>query len=43
MLEARLLTKYFNRKPVVKDASFEIRRGDIVGYLGPMEPAKARR
>jgi hypothetical protein len=26
MLEARLLTKYFNRKPVVKDASFTIRQ-----------------
>jgi ABC-type multidrug transport system ATPase subunit len=26
MLEARLLTKYFNRKPVVKDVSFTIRQ-----------------
>ena len=41
MLEARLLTKYFNRKPVVKDVSFAIRRRDIVGYLGPNGAGKS--
>jgi ABC-2 type transport system ATP-binding protein len=41
MLEARLLTKYFNRKPVVKEVSFGIRRNDIVGYLGPNGAGKS--
>jgi len=41
MLEARLLTKYFNRKPVVKEVSFSIRRNDIVGYLGPNGAGKS--
>jgi ABC-2 type transport system ATP-binding protein len=41
MLEARLLTKYFNRKPVVKDVGFTIRRSDIVGYLGPNGAGKS--
>jgi ABC-2 type transport system ATP-binding protein len=35
MLEAQLLTKYFNRKCAVREVSFEIGPGDIVGYLGP--------
>jgi ABC-2 type transport system ATP-binding protein len=41
MLEARLLTKYFNRKSVVKDVSFTIRPSDIVGYLGPNGAGKS--
>jgi len=41
MLEARHLTKYFNRKPVVKDVSFIIRPYEIVGYLGPNGAGKS--
>ena len=35
MLEARSLTKYFNHTLAVKDVSFRIRPGEILGYLGP--------
>ena len=35
MLETQHLTKYFNRRQVVKEVSFTIRPGEIVGYLGP--------
>jgi ABC-2 type transport system ATP-binding protein len=41
MLEARRLTKYFNRKTVVKEVNFRIRRSDIVGYLGPNGAGKS--
>lgn len=35
MLEARALTKLYNHTPAVKDVSFTIRPGEILGYLGP--------
>jgi len=41
MLEAQRLTKYFNRKPVVKDVGFTIRPHEIVGYLGPNGAGKS--
>jgi ABC-2 type transport system ATP-binding protein len=41
VLEAQCLTKYYNRKPVVKEVSFTIRPGDIVGYLGPNGAGKS--
>jgi ABC-2 type transport system ATP-binding protein len=41
VLEARNLTKYFNRRPVVKEVSFTIRPHEIVGYLGPNGAGKS--
>jgi ABC-2 type transport system ATP-binding protein len=35
MLELRGITKKFSVFPVVKDVSFTVRPGEIVGYLGP--------
>ena len=41
MLEAQSLTKYFNRKRVVKEVSFTIHPGEIIGYLGPNGAGKS--
>jgi len=35
VLSVRNLTKVFAGKPAVSDVSFDINRGDIVGFLGP--------
>jgi ABC-2 type transport system ATP-binding protein len=41
MLEARSITKYYNRRAVVENASFVIHPHDIVGYLGPNGAGKS--
>jgi len=41
VLEAQRLTKYFNRRAVVKEVSFTIIPGEIVGYLGPNGAGKS--
>ena len=41
MLEARSLSKYFNHTLAVKDVSFRIRPGEILGYLGPNGAGKS--
>jgi len=41
MLEARHLTKTYATIPAVADASFEIRPGEILGYLGPNGSGKS--
>jgi len=34
MLEVRSLTKHYNHTPSVRDVSFIIKPGEILGYLG---------
>ena len=41
VLEARSLTKYYSHTPAVKNVSFTIRPGEILGYLGPNGAGKS--
>ncbi len=35
ILEVKKLNKYFGKKQVLKDVSFEVRKGEILGFIGP--------
>ena len=35
MLEARGLSKFYAGIPAVKDVSFTVQRGEVLGLLGP--------
>jgi ABC-2 type transport system ATP-binding protein len=41
VLEARSLTKYYGHTPAVRQVSFAIRPGEILGYLGPNGAGKS--
>ena len=35
MIEVEHLTKYYGTFPVVRDVTFNVERGEILGFLGP--------
>jgi ABC-2 type transport system ATP-binding protein len=35
LIEAEHLTKYYGRNPAIEDVSFNVGRGELVGFLGP--------
>jgi ABC-2 type transport system ATP-binding protein len=41
LLEARSLTKYYNHTLAVKEVSFTVKPGEILGYLGPNGAGKS--
>ena len=41
MLEARSLTKYYHHTLAVRQVSFTLRPGEILGYLGPNGAGKS--
>ena len=40
MIEAKELTKYYGNFPAIENVSFEIKKGEIVGFLGPNAAGK---
>ena len=41
MLEAKQLTKYFGRHCAVDDVSFTVKKGEVLGFLGPNAAGKS--
>lgn len=43
MIEADKLTKYYDKFTAIRDVSFKVEKGEIVGFLGPNAPARPPR
>jgi ABC-2 type transport system ATP-binding protein len=40
LIEVKNLTKYYGPKPALQDVSFEVQKGEILGFLGPNAAGK---
>jgi ABC-2 type transport system ATP-binding protein len=40
MIEARGLTKYYGNFPAIEDVTFSVRKGEVLGFLGPNAAGK---
>ena len=40
MIEVKALTKYYGNFPAIEDISFEVQKGEILGFLGPNAAGK---
>lgn len=40
VIEAKSLTKYYGNFPAIEDVSFSVRRGEVLGFLGPNAAGK---
>ncbi len=41
MIEVKHLSRYFGAKKAVDDVSFTVRKGEILGFLGPNAAGKS--
>ncbi|NTU48806.1 MAG: ABC transporter ATP-binding protein, partial [Syntrophobacteraceae bacterium] len=35
MIEAEGLTKFYGSLPAIRDVTFQVQKGEVVGFLGP--------
>lgn len=40
MIEVKNLVRYYGANPAVRDVSFSVKEGEILGFLVPMPPEK---